>query len=109
MRSGKAGRAVPALFAILTGAALDSASLQAGDLRAYGEHLAGECTSCHRLDGKDKGIPSIVGWHEDSFIAVLKSYREGERNNQAMIAVARSLDDEQMKALAAYFGSLRIQ
>ncbi|MGE3626759.1 MAG: cytochrome c [Hyphomicrobiales bacterium] len=97
------------LLAVLAGAVADMTSARASDLKAYGEHLAGECTSCHRMDGKDKGIPSIVGWHEDSFIAVLQSYKAGERDNQAMVTVARSLDDEQMKALAAYFGSLRIQ
>ena len=28
----------------------------------YGAYLAGECTTCHRIDGADEGIPSITGW-----------------------------------------------
>jgi len=76
------------------------------ELKAYGRHLAGECTSCHRLDGAPSAIPSILGKTPDEFIALLKAYRDGRKTNQVMISVAKSLDDEQMAALAAYFGSL---
>jgi cytochrome c553 len=33
-------------------------------------------------------------------------YRTGQRTNPAMVSVAQSLDDIQIRALAAYFGSL---
>jgi cytochrome c len=81
----------------------------AGDLEemtAYGRHLARECTSCHRLDGATGAIPSIVGKSQEEFIALLVAYRDGHKPNPVMVSVARSLDDEQMAALAAYFGSL---
>ncbi|MGI9407096.1 MAG: c-type cytochrome [Hyphomicrobiaceae bacterium] len=81
-------------------------SASADDLKDYGEYLAGECTACHRLDGADSEIPPIIGWDAESFIAVIQSYKSGERENPAMVSVAQSLDDEQIKALAAYFGSL---
>lgn len=80
---------------------------QADELREYGEYLAGECVACHRLDGADKGIPSIIGWDPEVFVNVLKSFKTGDHGSQAMISVARSLDEEQMRALAAYFGSLK--
>jgi cytochrome c len=73
---------------------------------AYGRHLSGECSACHRVDGAENGIPSITGWKPDEFVATLVFYRNGERNNPAMVSVAQSLDDEQMAALAAYFGTL---
>ncbi len=73
---------------------------------AYGEHLSGECTTCHRIDGSDNGIPPIIGWPAEAFVAVLVSYRDGERTNPAMVSVAKSLEEDQMAALAAYFGSL---
>lgn len=73
---------------------------------AYGRHLSGECSACHRIDGTDNGIPSITGWDPQTFVATLNFYRNGERGNPAMISVAESLDDDQMKALAAYYGSL---
>lgn len=73
---------------------------------AYGKHLAGECTSCHRLEASSGAIPSITGRPTQEFIELLLSYREGRRTNAVMVSVAQSLDDKQMAALAAYFGSL---
>ena len=73
---------------------------------AYGRHLSGECSACHRIDGTDNGIPSITGWDPEEFVATMIFYRNGERNNPAMVSVAQSLEDDQMAALAAYYGSL---
>ena len=73
---------------------------------AYGQHLAQECTGCHRIDGIDNGIPSIVAWQEDAFLKTIEFYKSGERKNPVMMSVAGSLDEKQARALAAYFGSL---
>jgi cytochrome c553 len=73
---------------------------------SFGKHLAQECSSCHRIDGIDNGIPSIIAWNRDEFVTTLKFYRDGQRPNPAMVSVAQSLDDEQMMALAAYYGAL---
>ena len=77
------------------------------ELRDYGEYLSGECTTCHRLDGAGDGIPSIIGWEAEHFIDTMKSFRNGDRENAAMVSVAKSLDEEQLKALAQYFGSIK--
>ena len=71
-----------------------------------GKHLAQECTTCHRIDGTDNGIPSIVGLDPEYFAGTIGFYQRGERTNQAMMSVAQSLDDEQVAALAAYYASL---
>ena len=84
-----------------TGVAADAAKL-----KAYGEHLSRECATCHRLDGTDNGIPSIVAWDSDQFVTTMKFYQQGLRDNLAMMSVAKSLDEEQLQALAAYFASL---
>lgn len=77
------------------------------DLMRLGEHLAQECTSCHRMDGTDNGsIPSLVGLEPEYFISSLTFYRDRERTNPIMISVAESLDEEQIRALALYFRSL---
>ena len=88
--------------------ALPAVEGRANDLRklAYGRHLAQECTSCHRIDGVDNGIPSITGWPTDNFLATMDFYRNGARDNQVMVSVVQSLDDAQVNALAAYYGSL---
>ena len=83
-----------------------SASEDEAKQRRYGQHLARECTACHRVDGVDNGIPSIVGWDAATFTATLDFYRTGARTNAAMASVAQSLDDGQIKALALYFGHL---
>lgn len=75
-------------------------------LEAYGRHLARECTSCHRLDGVDNGIPSIVGWPPETFVSTMKFYSNGARTNPVMVSVAGSLNDEQLKALALFFASV---
>ena len=77
-------------------------------LKAYGEHLSRECTTCHLLDGRDNGIPSIVGWDDDQFTTTLRYYQEGLRDNAAMVSVAKSLNDEQLRALATYFASIKL-
>jgi cytochrome c len=76
------------------------------NLKALGQHLAQECTPCHRLDGQGTGIPSIVGLEPDYFIETMSFYKNGRRNNPAMVSVAQSLDDRQIKALALYFATL---
>ncbi len=73
------------------------------DLLAYGAYLSNECTTCHQLDGSDKGIPSIVGWPEPDFVDAMEGYRSGLRPNQIMQNVSRSLGDKEMAALAKYF------
>jgi len=88
-------------------AALLGGPAAADPLLEYGAYLAGDCVTCHRADGADKGIPPIVGWHPEAFVAMLMAFKTGERDHEAMVAVARSLDQEQIKALAAYFATLK--
>ena len=85
-----------------------AASAAASDPKkiAYGRHLSSECATCHRPDGPVAGIPSITGREPEEFVRTLNLYRNGERNNPAMVSVAQSLEDDQIKALAAYFASL---
>jgi cytochrome c len=78
------------------------------DLRgdpAYGEYLASECLTCHQEDGDYDGIPPIVGWPEEHFKAALHGYRIKARANEAMQLIAGSLTDEDIAALAVWFGS----
>jgi len=79
---------------------------RAGDT-AFGEYLSSECVTCHRVDGQDKGIPPIIGWPADQFVAVLNSYKRQERPNAVMQTIAGRLGETEMAALAAYFGSLQ--
>ena len=74
---------------------------------AYGRHLASECTTCHRADGSGSaGIPPITGWDAPRFVQTMKFYQGGARTNPVMVSVSTALDDAQIEALAAYWGSL---
>jgi cytochrome c len=76
---------------------------------AFGQYLSGECATCHRADGQDKGIPPIVGWPTDQFVAVLKSYKDKDRPHAIMQTVAGKLSPDEMAALAAYYASLTVK
>jgi len=79
----------------------------ADEVREYGEYLSGECTTCHQIDGTaTEGIPPIIGLDPEVFVEVMMTFKNGERDNEAMVSVVKNLDDEQLKALAVYFGSI---
>jgi cytochrome c553 len=106
-------RAKPVHFGVvpltLAAGLLNSVAARAADeakLKSYGAHLAQECTACHRVDGIDNGIPNLSGLDVDAFITRLKSYQEGARTNPVMVSVAKSLDDDQVRALALYWSSV---
>lgn len=75
--------------------------------RAYGEYLAAECSPCHRLDAADTAMPPLQFLSYEYLVTALEEYRSGARADPAMQSVARSLGDAEIKALAAYFSSLR--
>ena len=69
----------------------------------YGAYLAGECTTCHRSDGSERGIPSITGWPLEDFVIALQAYKRGMRVHPVMQLVTGRLSDEEIAALAAHF------
>jgi len=75
---------------------------------ALGAYLSSECVACHLASGvRVGGIPAIVGWPQEQFVAVMKAYRDGHRDNPVMHNVAARLTDEEIAALAAHFGALK--
>jgi cytochrome c553 len=70
-----------------------------------GAQLAATCAACHRLDGYDTGIPSIIGLSEEQFVIVMGAFKSGERSGPIMNTVARSLSNEEIAILARYFAS----
>ncbi len=68
-----------------------------------GKYLASECTSCHQLSGSSQGIPSIVRINPEFFFQAMRQYASGERDNPVMQSVARSLNKEEIEALAEFF------
>ena len=77
--------------------------------RAFGEYLSSECVTCHQITGHYAGIPPIVGWPDGVFITVMGEYRAKKRDNPIMQTIAGRLSEEEIAALASYFGSLQHQ
>ena len=75
---------------------------------ALGEYLSQTCMTCHLKSGEVQGgVPAIVGWPKDQFIAVMESYKKKERENEVMRSIASPLSGEDIAALAAYFATLK--
>lgn len=72
----------------------------------YGEYLSSECTTCHQSDGSDQGIPSITNWPIDDFVVAMHAYKQKLRPHPVMQMMAGRLTEEEIAALAAYFGTI---
>jgi cytochrome c553 len=82
-------------------------SQAAGD-KALGEYLSSECVTCHQLSGREQpGIPSIIGLSEALIAAALSEYKDKKRSNAVMQTISAKFSNEEIAALAAYFGSLK--
>ena len=94
--------------------ASSSAGLPQGDAAA-GKALAAKkgatgqaCVDCHGADGNapiDASYPKLGGQYHDYLSHSLQMYRDGERSHALMASQAKSLTDQQIADLAAYFGS----
>lgn len=104
MRISVRWKGIAALLAVLLAAPASFAQGK-GD-KAFGEYLSTECVTCHQISGKYDGIPPIIGWPDESFVEIMKEYRTKERTNAVMQTIAGRLSDDEIAALAAYFGSL---
>jgi len=67
------------------------------------------CVGCHGIEGfrtaypKVYSVPMIGGQSAAYIAAALKAYRDGNRNNETMVAIATGLSDQDIADLAAYF------
>lgn len=69
----------------------------------YGEYLAGECVTCHS-GAAAGGVPAIDHLPPNYFVRSLLEYQSGVRTNQVMQLMAKNLGDDEIAALAAFFG-----
>ncbi|TMV09728.1 c-type cytochrome [Ruegeria sediminis] len=72
----------------------------------YGAYLSTECTTCHQIGGDYDGIPVITGWPSEDFVVAMHAYKRQIRPHPVMQMMAGRLSDEEIAALAAYFGAL---
>ncbi len=92
--------AVVGALGIATGAAVANTPPAADPLRVY--LVTGGCTGCHGSDGRGShGIPAIAQTKSrDEFVAVMKAFRDDQRNPTVMNRIARGYSDEEFALMA---------
>ena len=101
---------------LLLGIASSFAVIGAGDVRAQSAVAAGKakaqaCITCHGPVGLSQlpNAPHLAGQPEIYVAEQLKAYRSGKRSNEVMNVIAKSLTDEDIDRLAAWYASLVIE
>nr|WP_245155567.1 c-type cytochrome [Paracoccus ravus] len=87
----------------------ESALAEVGN-RAEGRKLAGQCRTCHGLDG-DAQMPvaPTIGGESEAYIRnQLTAFRDGTREHEMMTIVARNLSDQHIADLAAWYSGHKI-
>lgn len=86
---------------------LEKSDVADAALVAKGKAKATVCLGCHGGSGEGNGqFPRLAGQHPDYLVKQLSHYKNGLRKNDAMKAIAGNLSEEDMRALAVFFGSL---
>lgn len=77
---------------------------------AQGKLLAGQCRTCHGIDGFAKiPIAPHIGGEPASYLAAqLTAFRDGQRMHEMMTVVAKSLSDAQINDLAAWYSAQEV-
>src|SRR5512142_934728 len=73
------------------------------------EPLARTCNNCHGVGGVSIGLsmPSIGGLPQDYLRRIMKQWKYGERDSITMGRIVKGFSDDEIDALAAYFGKQR--
>jgi cytochrome subunit of sulfide dehydrogenase len=98
---------MPPIVALSTAASLFALVTDDGRAADNGRsaQLAATCASCHRLDGDDRGIPSITGLGEDRLTRAMFAYSSSEHPSRIMHAVALSLSDQEIASVARFLAA----
>ena len=74
----------------------------------YAERFRTVCAACHGANGRSDmaGVPVLAGQPSLYVITQLFLFREGRRNNDAMIALAKPMKDADLRGFSDYIGTL---
>lgn len=67
------------------------------------------CIGCHGIEQYKTAfpevyhVPKIAGQSQQYIVKALQAYRAGERRHPSMLGIAKSLSDQDMAELAAYY------
>lgn len=79
-----------------------------GMLGASGALLANTCAGCHGTNGVSQGpaVPTISGMAPAYFIDVMTSFASGDAYSTIMGRIAKGYSEDEIAAMADYFGAL---
>ncbi|RZS78768.1 c-type cytochrome [Pigmentiphaga kullae] len=112
-------RALPVLAALAACAVVGSAAAQsAPPATVTGNADAARdknsmCIGCHGIPGYKSSfpevyhVPMIAGQNAKYIEAALKEYASGARTHPSMVGIAKSLSEQDIADLAAYYSSLK--
>jgi cytochrome c553 len=100
--SGTALAPAPARVALAAGVALAAVLLWAPARAQTVDERFQACLACHGADGRSRipETPSLGGQPSFFVVAQLFLFREGRRDNEAMVAAAKGLTNDDLKAFA---------
>jgi len=92
---------------LLAGACLLAASAWAADHTRAVKIVEETCSVCHGSEGESgsPAFPRLAGQHASYVVRQLQDYKSGKRKSRAMSAMVEELQDDDFKALGAYFES----
>jgi len=101
----------PTRILALAAAAFFACAAQAGeDTKVTIENRIAQCQGCHGIpDWKTAfpevyRVPKLGGQKPGYLVSALKEYKSGARDFATMRAIAANLSDEDMQAVAKYYG-----
>lgn len=99
-----------AATALSAAAAFTAFPVAAQDVAA-GRRKAIACQACHGLDGLAKlpDAPHLAAQPAPYLERALRAYRGGERRNEVMSIAVKTLNDEDIRDLAAYYSAIQIE
>jgi cytochrome c553 len=98
------------VLALASIAAAASASTHARDAAAGKLKAAQVCNVCHGVNGlsTQPNAPHLAGQPAIYIAEQMKAYRNGNRKNEVMAVIAKSLTEQDIDNLAAWYESIKI-
>lgn len=104
LSSGPAGAAKPADKTCLIAGWENPASVCA----AHTKVIAATCFNCHGPQGESQtAIPPLAGKEKQDFIAAMREFRDGKRENTVMHRYALGYTEDEYEALGDFFANIK--
>lgn len=97
-----------ALAALVAGLWAGGAAAQQAGAAGYAQRYAAVCAACHGANGRSDmpRTPALAGQHSFYAITQLFLFREGRRSHEGMTAIAKTLNDADLRGFSEYIATL---